>query len=198
MLVRPHDGVPARELATAQVAVLGVMGEALLDAGSLDPALDLARRMPEGMPRMGLLAAVASMLRTRNDADARGRALAREVRDAAEVILTDLRASTAVADQVSAMWTAQLAVEIVARWEGAEAAISFVRETMTADRVDWTLGKVSDRLAGHGERELARSVAPEPDPTDAEQLLTAATRLRRLGHDDRAGTMARQVVRLVI
>ena len=191
-LVRPCDEIPPSALDVSQAYALGAVGSALLDAGALEPALEVVGRMSDSGPKVSLLAAIASTLCTRDRSDGRGRALARDACDVARIIsINDPTLSHA----------AKVAVEIaavaLARCEGVEAAISFVSESATAGRIDPLLERVADRLTHHGEMGLARAIAPPPDAQDADRLLAAADRLRRQGCPDQAAAIARQVVERV-
>ena len=85
---------------------------------------------------------------------------------------------------------AAMAASIIALCDGTAQAETFVKLVAAPETVDAVLNQVADDLSRERAFDLARAIAPAPDPADAKILLRAAMRLLRQGDTDAARKMA--------
>ena len=62
MSIQPYDGIPVSDLALSQDYALRAIGSALLHAGEVELAREIAGRLSDGDPKAALLAAITSVL----------------------------------------------------------------------------------------------------------------------------------------
>jgi tetratricopeptide (TPR) repeat protein len=168
------DGATNANVANAVQFALAGIGIGLSDAGSSDEALRLAKAMPAGQHKLNLLVRVAYGLCTGATRQA-NRDIAEEAANTARALPT-----TAAAPHTT-VFIAQTAAETVAVCNGAEAAKTFAGEVVNSESAVQVLSKLADKLTNSNEIDLARAVAPPPDPASVNALLTAADRLRKQG-----------------
>jgi tetratricopeptide (TPR) repeat protein len=168
------DGATNANVANAAQFALVRIGIGLSDAGSSDEALRLAKAMPAGQHKLNLLVRVAYGLCTGATKQAN--------RDVAEEAANTARAlPTTAAAPYTTVFIAQTAAETVALCNGAEAAKTFAGEVVKSESAAQVLSKVADKLTNSNEIDLARAVAPPPDPAGVNALLDAADRLKKQG-----------------
>jgi tetratricopeptide (TPR) repeat protein len=92
---------------------------------------------------------------------------------------------------------AQTAAEAIAVCEGAESAKAFAGEIVPSDLIVQVLSKLADKLTDTQQIDLARAIAPPPDPTNADDLLDSANRLRKQGDCPAATRLALAALQLV-
>jgi hypothetical protein len=157
------------------------IGIALSEAGAQAEAVRLAEPMPAGVPKMRIIVQVAQALRVAAT-NRTGNPL--QLQNVTDKVTAAARLAVSAdkgPDQSSIIF---LAAETIAECNGAAPARKLVSETVPADKAAELLTRLSDRLTARQEFDLARSLAPPPDPTSVESLLEAARRLTKQG--DRA------------
>ena len=85
---------------------------------------------------------------------------------------------------------------LIALCDGTAQAAAFVKLVAAPETVDAVLNQVADDLSRERAFDLARAIAPAPDPADAKALLRAGMRLLRQGDTDAARKMALDASRI--
>jgi tetratricopeptide (TPR) repeat protein len=130
--------------------------------------------MPAGLQKLRVLAQVAYVFCMGATKQAN--------KDIADEAANAARAVPAVAAKpYERVIIAQTAAEAITVCNGAEAAKAFVAEIAPSDLVVQVLSKLADKLTNTQQIDLARAIAPPPDPTNAGDLLDSANRLKKQG-----------------
>jgi tetratricopeptide (TPR) repeat protein len=190
------DGTSIPHLADASTSAMREIGLALDAADKPDAALQLATGLPDGLPKVWILGRSAEVFcgsADRVGERQRGREVAERAAQSARVALSGNNA----AQQQFGLVT--IAGEALAECNGADAAVTLVRELSPAQEVPIALGRMADQFIADGNPSLARAIAPSPDPpdpTNVEDLLDAAKRSAKQGDFDAARAMALRASRI--
>jgi len=190
------QGLPTTSSPTGSVISKGVLdiGSALVAVNAIDPVERFSTSLPDGLPKVTLLARIAVSLcmpSAKGPKDlGRGTDFARRAEESA-------RAAISVAPRpYEKSGLAAAAGEAVAECKGTAEAKSFVTSAVApASPTDALLGVV-DRLVADGSPRPARTLVPTDDKMAAEDWLGVAKRLRTLGDVPSAIAAARTAFRM--
>jgi hypothetical protein len=167
------------------------IGIALNNSGAPGEALRLAKGMQPGLHKLNVLAQIAYVLCAG--------ATKRTNKDIADEAANTVRATPVKADIVGhRIRIAQSAAEVIAVCNGAEAAKTFTGELEQSDLTTQVLSKLADKLTTSNQIDLARAVAPAPDPDSVSALLDSANRLKKQGDRPAATRVALAASQLAV
>jgi hypothetical protein len=184
----------ARE-SQAEYAITGI-AVALASSGAGKEALEAIGWLPNGgWERLPALNKVAQRLcrgsKMSGEAVAAGRELSRRASTEARLAISGLdHSEPETAWKRTAFKFAAWAASAIALCDGPAQAVAFAKLEAAPDTVDSVLNQVADDLSRERAFDLARAIAPAPDPADAKALLHAAFRSLRQGDTDAARKMA--------
>lgn len=182
---------PAWPGSGAEIAGIGI---ALALKGDLNNALTVADKLPNGFQKMRILDQVAWTLCNSESVfkdSARGRDVTGRSLKLAHIALDGPDGSptkSVLAGDKFAV--AAVAADSIAECEGAVEARAFLRDIGTPQSADRVLVSLTGQLTMKKEFGLARTLAPSPDPSDAQDLQQAAQRLLKQGDPDGARRVA--------
>jgi tetratricopeptide (TPR) repeat protein len=189
-------GAPSPALVNAKTLALTEIGLAFDKAGATGAALHLVGTLPDGLQKLGLLSRIARTLckATPDQAGSsdHGRLVAEQLSSSVKNILLTTQNDVERRDPVA------FAAEAIAECDGPRPALDLIHATLGTQQASVAQESISNQLARDREMDLARAVAPLPNPDDPADLLDAARRLNRLSDPDAALTMAKRASAIAI
>jgi hypothetical protein len=171
-------------------SVIVRIGAALAMSGAPDAAVQLAGSLPDGSAKANVLAQSALVFCNPKRGSAadpvRGRQLAGQ---AGEMARAAVRPAPITRQQRTMIALASVAR---ARCDGPDAALAFVRELLSPEQADLTLGLIADLLTARRDFELARAFTTASGLTDPKSLVDAAKRFLNQHDNDAARDAALQ------
>jgi tetratricopeptide (TPR) repeat protein len=168
-------------VATSAQVSLAEIAIALSASGATDEALRLAEDLPDGLQKLRVYAKAAHMLCGSATKRPNEQLLMQNIADKATHAAR--QALSAVVNAYERFGLAQTAAETIAICIGPAPAKALVGEVVPFGTVK-VLSRLADQFLKTKDVEVARALAPSPDPTNAESLLDDAKQLMLAG--DRA------------
>jgi tetratricopeptide (TPR) repeat protein len=200
----PRDSTIAAP-ADASARALADISLALAESGALVEASKMVMPLPDGLPKVQALSQVARLACKKGNAQAsatrRGRMGLEQATVAARAAIAAADKSTAIAARDKPFLKINVAVaagEAVASCNGADAARSFIDETLAVELRDQAAASLVDRLTQQNEFTVARSLLSAADPMDTHRLFDTARRFMKLGDRAKAIELAVKATHAVL
>jgi hypothetical protein len=184
-----RSGTTARPLVEAVANAQADIGLGLVTSGAIDAALEIAKSLPDSLAKVRLLSQAARVLCQPGQGHDQERAS-----HGAIIAQQSATAATDIAPDVAAPFrrtgSVENAARAIAECKGAETAVAFLNNALTAQQAGYAVARISQNLTKDGNYDLARAILPAPNPKDPEELLLAAQEANARGDVSTARALA--------